>query len=210
MNVDHYLMEGCGRCKLVGTPECKVHTWPDELRLLRSIALSSGLQEEIKWSMPCYTYNGKNVAMIAAFKHNVVLSFFKGSLLQDEMKILEKPGDNSNVSRIGRYTSVSQIVEVQDYLKAYLLEAIELEKAGKKVAKQKAEALVLPKELEAAFALDTNFEKAFRALTPGKQRAYVIHISEAKQEATRISRVEKYKPQILQGLAIHDAYMKKK
>ena len=123
--VDLYLEEGCGRCSLYQTPECKVHNWPEELKYLRRIVLDCGLQEDFKWKQPCYTYQNKNVLVVTAFKEYACISFFKGALLKDPEGILVKPGDDSQSFRQSRFTTVEQIKKVEPLLKACIFEAIE-------------------------------------------------------------------------------------
>ncbi len=201
--VDQYLEEGCGRCSLHGTPECKVHTWPEELRRLRAIVQDCMLTEEVKWGVPCYTLNGKNVLMIYAFKECCALSFFKGALLKDEAEILEKPGENSQAARFIRFTDVQRINDLESILKAYIFEAIEVEKAGLKVAFKK-EAEPMPEELVQRLDNDPKLKAAFEALTPGRQRGYILFFSAPKQSKTRESRIEKYVPWIMVGKGMHD------
>ena len=126
-NVDTYFTDGCGRCKFGGTPECKVHNWPDELKQLRRIILDCGLNEESKWGVPCYTYKNSNVLMLAAFKEYASLSFFKGTLLSDTGKILDKPGESSQAVRMFKFTDVQDILKIESTIKAYIFEAIEVE-----------------------------------------------------------------------------------
>ena len=202
--VDPYFIIGCGRCPLGGTPECKVNFWRDELLLLRTILLDCGLVEELKWSMPCYTYKGTNVLILAAFNDFCSINFFKGVLLQDEQNVLELAGENSQSAKLFKFTSVSQVREMEAVLKAYVFEAIEVEKAGLKVAFKKPSELELPAELEQYFAEFPAVKVAFEALTPGRQRGYAIHFSQPKQSKTRTSRIEKCVPKILEGKGMHD------
>lgn len=203
--VDLYLEEGCGRCSLHGTPECKVHTWQKELRLLRSLANQTELVEDVKWGNPCYTLKNKNVFMVTAFKGFACISFFKGALLKDEAGALEKPGDNSQAFRLFKFTNPAQIEKQEDLIKAYMHEAIELEKAGKKIeTKKKAEPA--PEELLTFFDKDPALKAAFEALTPGRQRGYILFFSQPKQAKTRISRIEKNVDKIMQGIGLHDNY----
>lgn len=201
--VDLYLEQGCGRCPLVGTPECKVHDWEEELKQLRLIILESGLTEEVKWSVPCYTYQGSNVLILSAFKNYCSVSFFKGSLLKDPRKVLLKPGKNSQAARLFKYTSVAQITDSEHILKDYIREAIEIEKSGEKV-KFKKNPEPVPEELQAKFDEDPALQEAFEALTPGRQRGYIIHFSGAKQSSTRQRRIEKYITKIKEGKGFHD------
>lgn len=201
-SVDEYLLEGCGRCDYHATPKCKVNFWREELKMLRLIANDSGLNEEVKWSMPCYTYKGANVAMIAAFKDYCSLSFFKGSLIEDRAKLLQKQGESSQAARLFKFTSKEQIHALEPMIKAYLQEAIEIERKGLKVefAKQPEP---IPTELEDIFEKMPELKTAFYALTPGKQRGYLIHFNQPKQSATRTSRIEKNIQKILNGEAFY-------
>lgn len=202
--IDQYLAQGCGRCPLGGTPDCKVHLWPHELVLLREIVLECGLNEELKWGAPCYTFQEKNVAMIAAFKDHCVLSFFKGVLLNDPDHLLEKPGQNTQSARIIKFTSADQINSKINNLKAYIFEAIEVEKAGLKPKFPQKDTLEYPEELQEMLSKDTAFLNAFEALTPGRKRGYILHFSQPKQAATKISRIEKCIPKIFAGKGLND------
>lgn len=207
--VDIYLAEGCGRCPLGGTEDCKVHSWTKELKFLRQIVLDCGLTEERKWGAPCYTYKGKNVLMLAALKSSACLSFFKGSLLSDEKSLLKKPGEHSQAARLFRFTKLEQIAEIRDYLKACIFEAIEIEKSGQKVV-FKSTPEPIPEELRKALEEDPVLKTAFENLSPGRQRGYILHISKAKQSSTRISRIEKCTPMILNGVGLHDKYQSRR
>ncbi len=206
--VDTYFTDGCGRCPLGGTPNCKVHTWTREMALLRHILLDCGLTEELKWSIPTYTYQQNNVVVLAAFNEYCALSFFKGALLQDEHALLHKPGENSQAARLIRFTQPKKIAEMESILKAYIFEAIEVEKAGLKVAFKKNPEPI-PEELEQKLAENPDLKAAFEALTPGRQRGYIIHFSAPKQSQTRFSRIEKCTEQILEGKGLHDRYTRK-
>jgi uncharacterized protein YdeI (YjbR/CyaY-like superfamily) len=201
--VDQYLQEGCGRCAFYQTPRCKVHNWPGELRQLRRIVLGCGLQEEFKWSQPCYTFQHKNVLMVTAFKAYAALAFFKGALLKDPHRILVAPGDHSQASRQIRFTSVQDIIEMEPILKAYVAEAIELEKAGVDVTFRKDPEPV-PEELQQKFKESPELKTAFEALTPGRQRGYILHFSQPKQSSTREARIARYMERILQGKGLND------
>lgn len=202
--VDNYLIDGCGRCKLYATPQCKVNNWKTELNVLRDIILGCGLTEELKWSMPCYTFENKNVLILAAFKDYCSISFFKGALLKDAKKLLSTPGENSQAARLFKFTHLKEIEKISSSIKAYIKEAIELEKQGKKIEfKQSAEDLMI-EELETAFKKNAALKKAFYALTPGRQRGYLLFFSQAKQSATRLSRIDKCTAAILKGKGLHD------
>ncbi|RMG25607.1 MAG: hypothetical protein D6730_10645 [Bacteroidetes bacterium] len=201
--VDAYLARGCGRCPLVGTPQCKVNTWREALQQLRKILLDCGLSETLKWSQPCYTFQQKNVVLMSAFKAYCALSFFKGALLKDPAGILHKAGPNSQAARLIRFTSPQQVLDMQPLLRAYIQEAIEIEKAGQKVRlRQQPEPM--PEELKNILEEQPRLKAAFEALTPGRQRGYILYFSAPKQSKTRRARIEKYQQQILAGKGMHD------
>jgi uncharacterized protein YdeI (YjbR/CyaY-like superfamily) len=202
--IDRYLAEGCGRCALGNTPQCKVNFWQDELKALRRIALESGLTEESKWGMPCYTFDKKNIVIVSAFKEYAAMLFFKGALLKDPKGILTTPTENSQSGRQARYTKLSDIKKTESVLKAYLAEAIELEKSGAKVEFKKVSEFVVPEEFQAVLDKTPAVKKAFEALTPGRQKGYLLHFAGAKQSKTREARIEKCLPGILAGKGIDD------
>jgi uncharacterized protein YdeI (YjbR/CyaY-like superfamily) len=203
--VDAYLIDGCGRCPLAATPACKVNHWPAELAFLRRIVLDCGLTEELKWGVPCYTHQRHNILVIAAFKEYCALSFFKGALLQDADGILDKPRENSQSARLAKFTDTRAIAALEATLKAYIYEAIELERAGLKVDFKAKTALIFPAEFQQKLDEDPALKAAFEALTPGRQRGYNLFFSAPKQSQTRTSRVEKCIPKILAGKALQDA-----
>jgi uncharacterized protein YdeI (YjbR/CyaY-like superfamily) len=186
--------------------------WREEMTKLRRILLDCGLTEEFKWSKPCYTYNGGIVVVIQGFKAYCALLFFKGVLLKDPNHILVKTGENTVVGRQIRFTNVRDVVGKEAFLKAYIRQAIEVEKAGLKVDSKPAAKLKIPKELQNKMDEIPALKTAFKALTPGRQKAYVFFISGAKQSQTRAARVEKWIPQILKGRGMNDDYasLKKK
>ncbi|MBK9214989.1 MAG: YdeI/OmpD-associated family protein [Chloracidobacterium sp.] len=204
--VDIYLTSGCGRCPLGNTPDCKVHTWVEELETLRRIVIDCGLNEELKWGVPCYTDNGKNILMVGAFKDYASLSFFKGVLLQDDGNQLVSPGENSQSSRLLRFISVEQIRAIEPEIRDLIRQAVEVERAGIKVPFKSIDQHDVPVELVEKFEEDPAFEAAFNALTPGRRRGYLIHFSQPKQSQTRIARIEKCSPQIFNGIGFHDKY----
>ena len=203
-DVETYFSEGCGRCSLGGTPQCKVHTWQQELIVLRRIVLECGLDEECKWGVPCYTFQGKNILMVSALKDSCILSFFKGSLLHDEHGMLSFAGENSQVAKMFRFTRAEDILMLEELIKTYIFEAVEVEKAGLKVPQSAAPEL--PDELLQKFEEMPAFQVAFEALTPGRQRGYLLYFSQPKQAQTRESRIEKCVPKILNGEGLHDKY----
>lgn len=203
-NPDAYFLTGCGRCPLGNTPQCKVHRWHDELRALRAIAIDCGLTEMAKWGVPCYTYQNKNIILIGAFNDNCTLSFFKGALLYDEANLLRKPGDNTHAERVIRFTDAKEIARLRPILKAYIFEAIEVEKAGLKVAPQLPEEWTIPEEFKQKLAEQPALKAAFEALSRGRQRGYLLYLSAPKQAKTRIARIEKCRHGILAGKGINE------
>ncbi|OYU83694.1 MAG: hypothetical protein CFE24_10230 [Flavobacterium sp. BFFFF2] len=207
--VDQYLINGCMRCPLGATPQCKVHPWKEVLIALRQIVLASGLTEEVKWGVPCYTFEGKNVVLISAFKEYVCLSFLNGSLLNDDKKVLVKQGAHSQVARIIKFTSFEAVSQLASIIEKYLVEAISIEKSGQKIAVTDTE-LLIPEELTHEFNMDLAFKMAFEALTPGRQRGYLIHFTQAKNSQTISNRIAKNKPDIMKGIGMGDAYKGRK
>jgi uncharacterized protein YdeI (YjbR/CyaY-like superfamily) len=182
----------------------KAQTWREELQKLREIVLDCELKEEMKWRQPCYTFEGKNIVLIHGFKDYCALLFFKGALLKDVKGILERPGENTQAGRRIPFTGLAAIVKMEPVLKAYIREAIEVEKAGLKVKLKKITQVRIPEELQKQFDEMPELETAFRALTPGRQRAYILYFSGAKQSTTRESRVEKCVQRILEGKGMDD------
>ncbi|MFN6137611.1 MAG: YdeI/OmpD-associated family protein [Planctomycetota bacterium] len=204
INVLEYLKHGCGRCPLGDTPECKVHAWQAEIKFLREMMLKGGLVEEIKWSVPCYTFRGKNIAVVAALKDHCCLSFFKGAGLDDPSSILERPGENSQAARVLRLTSTKQIRGLGPIIESFIQQAIALEDSGYKPPTVSPAQMDWPTELVCVLEGDPRLREAFEALTPGRQRGYLLHIAGAKQSKTRIDRIEKNRERILKGLGLHD------
>lgn len=182
----------------------KAKKWQQEQEKLRVIAIGCGLTEELKWGCPCYTVNGNNIVLIHAFKDYCAFLFFKGALLKDPDGILIQQTENVQATRQIRFTSLLQIVEMENTLKAYIREAIEVEKAGLKVELKKTTEFNMPAEFQDKLDAIPALKTAFETLTPGRQRGYLLHFSSAKQSATRQERVEKYIPQILSGKGLDD------
>jgi uncharacterized protein YdeI (YjbR/CyaY-like superfamily) len=182
----------------------KAKNWESEIRQLRLTTLSCGLTEELKWGCPCYTYQKSNVVLIHVFKEYCALLFFKGSLLNDPEKILIQQTKNVQVARQIRFTSVQEIVKMKTILKTYIYEAIEVEKAGLKVILKKTTEFTMPEEFKNKLNKTPALKKAFHALTPGRQRAYLLYFSAPKQSKTRESRIEKSAPQILKGKGLNE------
>ncbi|MCU7743163.1 YdeI family protein [Priestia megaterium] len=182
----------------------KAKKWKEEYETLRKIVLDCELTEDFKWMNPCYTFEKKNIVLMHGFKEYCALLFPKGSLLQDSHGILIQQTENVQGARQIRFTNVQEIVEKEAVLKAYIYEAIEVEKAGLKVKAKKPEELIIPDELQHKFDEIPALKDAFTTLTPGRQRAYILHFSAAKQSKTRESRVEKCIPNILNGKGLND------
>lgn len=201
--VNKYLVDGCMRCKFGGTPNCKVNHWSKELEALRKIVIKSVLDEELKWGIPCYTLNNKNILMISAFKEYACISFFKGVLLKDKEKLLTAHGESSQSVRMIKFTNSKQIIQQSSIIKAYIEEAIEIENSGKKVEFKKNPEPI-PEELIVEFNKDLKFKKAFHELTPGRQRGYIIYFSQPKNTQSKLNRIEKCRENILKGIGLND------
>jgi uncharacterized protein YdeI (YjbR/CyaY-like superfamily) len=182
----------------------KTKKWQEELEKLRMIILDCQLTEELKWGLPCYTFQKSNIVLIQVFKEYCALLFFKGALLNDANGILFKIGKNTQAGRQIRFTNVREIVEMETILKAYIYEAIEVEKAGQKVNFKKTTEFIIPEEFQNKLDEIPPLKTAFDALTPGRQRAYILYFSAPKQSKTRESRVEKCMQQILNGKGLND------
>ena len=182
----------------------KANKWQEEISNLRAIILDCGLTEELKWGCPCYTFQTSNIVLIHVFKEYCAVLFFKGVLLKDTNGILIQQTKNVQTARQVRFTNVKEIVKMQSILKAYIYEAIEVEKAGLKVDLKPATAFTIAEEFQIRLGKMPALKKAFYALTPGRQRAYLLHFSAPKQSKTRESRVEKNMPQILKRKGLND------
>jgi uncharacterized protein YdeI (YjbR/CyaY-like superfamily) len=178
--------------------------WEKELEKLRAIILDCQLNEEVKWGTPCYTYEGNNIVLIHTFKEYCAILFFKGALLSDPEGVLIQQTENTQATRQIRFTDVKEVVRMAQILKSYIYEAIEVERAGLKVEYKKTTAFVVAEEFQAKLDAHPALKTAFEALTPGRQRAYLLHFSAPKQSKTRVSRVEKCMQQILDGKGLMD------
>jgi uncharacterized protein YdeI (YjbR/CyaY-like superfamily) len=182
----------------------KAKTWQKEIEQLRSIVLDCGLQEELKWGSPCYTLGKANIVLIHVFREYCALLFFKGALLHDTHGILVQQTKNVQAARQIRFTNAKEITKLKSVLKAYVYEAIEIEKAGLKVILKKTLEFTMPEEFQKKLNKKPALKTAFYALTPGRQRAYLLYFSSAKQSQTREARIEKYAPNILKGKGLND------
>jgi uncharacterized protein YdeI (YjbR/CyaY-like superfamily) len=182
----------------------KTNKWQEEINRLRAIVIYCGVIEELKWGCPCYTYQKKNIVLIHVFKDYCALLFFKGALLSDADKILIQQTRNVQAGRQIRFTNVGEIIEKENIVKAYIYEAIEVERAGLKIELKKPAEFVVAEEFKGKIEKLPALKTAFEALTPGRQRAYLLHFSAPKQSKTRESRIEKAIPQILDGKGLND------
>ena len=180
------------------------NAWKAEMEFLRNIANDCALVEDFKWGVPCYTFNNSNVVLIHSFKQYCAILFMKGALMSDAKNILIQQTENTQASRQIRFTSVQEIESLEADIKAYIYEAIEIEKAGLKVEFKQSKELVFIEELQNKLDADALFNEAFMALTPGRQRGYNMFFSDSKQSATRISRIEKSTSRILKGKGLND------
>ncbi|ALP64283.1 YdeI/OmpD-associated family protein [Paraburkholderia caribensis] len=183
----------------------KLEKWREETEKLRAILLECPVTEELKWGVPCYTVDDKNVVLIHGFKEYCAILFVKGALLKDPKGILIQQTENVQSARQVRFTSLQEIVKLQAVLKTYIRAAIEVEKAGLKVVHKSTEEFEVAEEFQNRLDKTPTLKKAFEALTPGRQRAYLLHFSSAKQSKTRESRIEKCLPMILDGKGLNDA-----
>ena len=182
----------------------KAEKWKDEYELLRKICIDCGLTEELKWGCPCYTFQKKNIVLIHGFKEYCALLFHKGVLLKDPEDILIQQTENVQSARQLRFTGYQEIVEMEPIIKTYIDEAVEVEKTGVEVKFKKTNEFDVPEEFQQKLDENPALKTAFEALTPGRKRGYLLHFSGAKQSKTRMRRVEKYIPKILNGKGFQD------
>lgn len=178
--------------------------WRSECEALRTLAQGSGLSEDFKWGQPCYTLDGRNIVLIHGFKEYCALLFFKGALMKDPKGLLIRQTDNVQSARQIRFTDLAQIEALRDDLKAYIEDAIAVETSGAKIERKTTEQFPMPEELAARLDADFALKTAFHALTPGRQRGYLLHVASAKQAKTRESRIDKCAPRILAGKGLDD------
>ncbi len=198
ISFDAYLRDGCGRCEQYQTPTCKVLLWTDALLALRALVRDAGLQEAMKWGSPCYTLGDKNVAMIVSYRDHCALQFFQGAALADPDGMLESPGPNSRFTRLLSFRSLSDVAQRQTQAKAFLAQAIALAHSGAKVAVAPANE-PMPEELARRMASNPALKQAFAALTAGRRRSHILHVSGAKQSDTRERRVDRCTLDIFAG-----------
>ncbi len=182
----------------------KAGKWQKEIKKLRTILLDCDLVEEVKWGCPCYMFEKKNIVLIHTFKEYCALLFFKGALLKDKKGILIQQTENVQSARQMRFTNLTELIKLEKTIKAYVYEAVEVEEAGLKVELKETKEYTVPEEFQKKLTKNAALKKAFYALTPGRQRGYLLYFSAAKQSSTRESRIEKYIPIILQGKGVND------
>jgi len=182
----------------------KEKKWQEEIKKLRMIVLDCELTEELKWGCPCYTYKNSNIVLIHVFKEYCALLFFKGAMLKDTHSILVQQTENVQAARQIRFTNIREIVKLEKTLKAHIYEAVEVERAGLKVNLKKTKEYKVPEEFQKKLDKNRALKTAFQALTPGRQRGYLLYFSAPKQTKTRESRIEKCMPQILNGKGLND------
>jgi uncharacterized protein YdeI (YjbR/CyaY-like superfamily) len=193
-----FFTRGCGRCDRFATPDCSTRQWIDGLNTLRRICLDVGLEETVKWAHPCYVHQGRNVALFGAFRGDFRLTFLNPALLVDSEGVLERQGPGSRTPGMIRFTSVGQVGEMEPVIRAYLRQLMDHAEAGTEPPKVDRD-FDVPDELTDALDADPELAEAFAALTPGRQRSYLINLNQAKHPATRVARIEKFRDKIIAG-----------
>ena len=197
-DIEDYFSQGCGRCERFATPACSTRQWAQGLSDLRRICRDAGLDETVKWGHPCYMHAGRNIAIIGAFRGDFRLSFFNAALMKDPENILEKQGPNTRHPDMIRFTDSAQVPDSEPIILSYLNEAMSYAEKGIKPPKEE-EVLELPGELVEALNADPELAEAFRGLTPGRQKSYVINLNSAKKSGTRAARIAKFRDKIIAG-----------
>lgn len=195
---EDFFTKGCGRCERFETPDCSTRPWIDGLRHLRRICLDMELEETVKWGHPTYMHAGRNIAIFGAFRSDFRLSFMNACLLNDTENVLEPQGPNARTPSIIRFADVSLVEEMEPVIRAYLRQLMEHAENGTKPPKVRTE-IDMPDELAEALQTDRELADAFYALTPGRQRSYMFNLNQAKQSATRVARIEKFRHKIIAG-----------
>ena len=202
--VDDYLRDGCGRCDKYKTSDCKVHQWKDILTDVRVWLQTTDLKEEIKWGQPAYTWNSKVVLLLSAYKNEVIISFFKGSLLKDPQQCLKFAGPNSRVAKTIKFQSIKQISQLQKQLYLWIEESKKLIESDVKPTFAKPSIMDHPHELIQTFEIDEEYRNAFNNLTPGRQRGYLIHFNASKKSTTRLNRIQKCRTKVFTGKGLNE------
>lgn len=202
-NADDFFTKGCGRCDRFDTPDCSTKPWIDGLNALRQLCLEAGLEETVKWGHPCYMHAGRNIALLGALRNDFRFSFFNAELLKDPGNVLVPNGPNSATPSVVKLTDSAQVQQLAPILRAYIDELKGYAETGIKPVKVE-QVLELPDELTEALDSDPELAEAFHALTPGRQKSYVINLNGAKKPETRIARIEKFRDKILAGKGAMD------
>ena len=197
-DIEDFFSLGCGRCERFATPDCSTRQWIGGLKALRRLCLDLQLVETVKWAHPCYTHHGRNIAIIGALRGDYRLSFFNAALMKDPDGVLEKQGPNTRYPDMLRFTDNAGVAAMERTIRSYLKEAMGYAEAGIKPPKDDR-TIDLPEELAEALASDTELAEAFYALTPGRQRSYVINLNGAKKSETRVSRIAGFREKIIAG-----------
>jgi uncharacterized protein YdeI (YjbR/CyaY-like superfamily) len=197
-DADDFFTKGCGRCERFATPACSTRRWISDLDRLRAICRDAGLEETVKWAHPCYMHAGRNICLLGAFQGDFRLSFMNAGLLKDPAGVLEPQGPNSQTPSMIRFTALGQVAELEPTIRAYLKQLKDHAEAGTRAPKVERE-IDIPDELVEAMDSDPELAEAFAALTPGRQRSYMFELNNAKQSATRVARIEKFRPRIIAG-----------
>jgi len=198
-NIEDYYIKGCGRCDRFETPECSSLKWSLGQVEIRRICLDMGLKEEVKWGHPCYTHNGRNIAIMGALINEFRLNFFNAALMKDPEGVLEKQGEFTRHADSLKFTDRQQVLDLEPVVRAYLKEAIGYADAGIKPPKDQPLEMEMPEELIESLEADPELFEAFYKLTPGRQRSYLFNLNAAKKPETRYARIEKFRDQIIDG-----------
>jgi uncharacterized protein YdeI (YjbR/CyaY-like superfamily) len=195
---DDFFTKGCGRCSRFATPACSTRLWIEGLDELRRICLDLGLEETVKWGHPCYMHSGRNIAIFGALRADFRLSFMNAGLLKDTEGVLEPQGPNSQTPGMIRFTAAEKVGEMEPVIRAYLRQLMDHAEAGTKPPKVKRE-IDMPEELAEALDADPELSEAFQALTLGRQKSYMFNLNQARQSATRVARIERFREKIIAG-----------
>lgn len=197
-SIEDYFTKGCGRCERFAGPDCSTRQWAQGLNELRQICLDAGLVETLKWGHPCYMHRDRNIAIFGAFRDDFRLTFFNAALMKDPCGVLQRQGPNTRHPDMIRFVDTIQVAKMKTVILSYLKEAIDYAEAGIKPPKDESD-IELPDELVDALDSDPELAEAFRSLTPGRQKSYVINLSSTKKSETRMSRIAKFRPNIVAG-----------
>jgi uncharacterized protein YdeI (YjbR/CyaY-like superfamily) len=195
---DDFFTKGCGRCDRYETPDCSTRLWIDGLNALRRICLDMGLREAVKWGHPCYMHTGRNIALLGAFRGDFRLNFMNPGLVEDTEGVLERQGPNTQTPGMLRFTKSACVVEMEPVIRAYLRQLMDHAEAGTRPPRTQRD-IDMPDELTEALDADPELAEAFHALTPGRRKSYMFNLNQARQSATRVARIEKFRARIFAG-----------